>query len=206
MTRNSNTFCIPAAPIRQYAKQSNSSCAGLKSQSFGTEPQRHLELFKVSPGSSIPRQLLSDAAKGVTPDMALQMEQTARGFPLLLTDVTSGVDIAGLLSQWEGQFTLHQQRGASDCTVQFMSLQPAQVGPFPGLVLFAKILPCIFSAETHFKHYGMAWCSAGSSAFDGRGGSGQIPSGPQCGNVSGGKPPRSEQLHLRHTTSHWLLV
>ena len=147
--------------------------------------------------------------------MAQQMEQAARGFPLLLTDVTPGVDIAGLLSQWEGQFTLHQQRGTSDCTVQFMSLQPAQVGPaflgwsfLPALYRafpLASALPCISSAETGFVRYRVAWCSAGSSALDGRRNSGQIPSGPQRDNVSGVKPPRSEQQHLRHTTSSWLL-
>lgn len=101
--------------------------AGLTSQSFGSEPHRHLELFKVDSACSIPQQLLSEVAKGITPTMAHQMEQAAREFPVLLTDVTPGYDIQSLLSQWDGQFTLHHHSRTDICTVQFASLQAAQV-------------------------------------------------------------------------------
>jgi hypothetical protein len=50
--------------------------------------------------------LLSEAADALSGEQLGQLERDANGYPVKLLDVARGFDVAGLLSAWEGSFTV----------------------------------------------------------------------------------------------------
>ena len=52
------------------------------------------------------RRLLSEAADALSGEQLGQLERDARGYPVKLLDVARGFDVPGLLSAWEGSFSV----------------------------------------------------------------------------------------------------
>jgi hypothetical protein len=50
--------------------------------------------------------LLSEAADVLSGEQLGQLERDARGYPVKLLDVARGFDVPGLLSAWEGSFSV----------------------------------------------------------------------------------------------------
>ena len=52
------------------------------------------------------RRLLSEAADALSGEQLGQLERDARGYPVKLLDVARDFDVPGLLSAWEGSFSV----------------------------------------------------------------------------------------------------
>ena len=79
---------------------------GLASQSFGSGPRRHVELFKAGRRAAVPPVLLSVAAARLTRADVDRAGAQAAGYPLVLCDVAPGADLLTLLQRFQGEFAL----------------------------------------------------------------------------------------------------
>ncbi|KAK9811123.1 hypothetical protein WJX73_004439 [Symbiochloris irregularis] len=107
------------ALVHQLAKE-----YALTSQSYDSEPRRHIELFR-APAASVPSPLLSQAAAQLTLDEITALSNTTQGFPLHLHDVAPTADLWSLFSQWSGHFTMAPTRGqtSDSATLTFDSAE-----------------------------------------------------------------------------------
>ncbi|BDA43092.1 probable E3 ubiquitin-protein ligase ZNF598 at N-terminal half [Coccomyxa sp. Obi] len=78
---------------------------GLASQSFGAEPNRHVQLFKAA-HAALPRVSLAKAAAASTLDDLERAVRAEKGYPVHFADVSPAADLHRILDRWEGQFVL----------------------------------------------------------------------------------------------------
>ncbi|CAL8468912.1 g8453 [Coccomyxa elongata] len=128
----------PAPKQARHIQHALADQYGLASQSFGAEPNRHVQLFKAA-HAALPRVSLAKAAAASTLDDLERAVRAEKGYPVHFADVSPAADLHRILDRWEGQFVLSGPHPDGTAVARFSRPEAAkQARGRPPLLLFSR--------------------------------------------------------------------